>query len=269
MGLNFFPTQITNKIYGRAQTNYALALMDRREYLAALPYLQRGHQLMPDYSLNNASLGIALGELRRDSEAEPHFRRAIEKDPRDAEMYFYYARWLNERARTEEAVKMLMISISRNSTYMGSRYLLMEIYAGHGVWDELKALAQDCLAVNPYDPVAPRYLGMEQQLHAHVSGFEEYIRSHPTPENYLRLSSEYHQAGRYAECIAAAREAARLKPDFAEAYNNMAAAYASLGQWDNAIAAAREALRLKPGFDFARKNIELAIAQKSAGGGAK
>jgi len=112
----------------RAFTNYALALMDRRQYPAALPYLERAYQLLPGYPLTSASLGIALGELRRDAEAEPLFRRAIELDPRDAEMYFYYARWLGDRARSEEAVKMLMISISRNPTYMGSRYLLMQIY---------------------------------------------------------------------------------------------------------------------------------------------
>lgn len=84
----------------------------------------------------------------------------------------------------------------------------------------------------------------------------------PTAENYLNLSLLYHRAGRYQDCIAAARKALLLKPDYPEAYNNIAAAYQSMGDWDKAIAAAQQALRIRPDFVLARNNLAYSQAQK-------
>lgn len=252
---------------GRAYSDYGIALSNRGEFAAAVPYLQRAAQLLPAYPLNYAALGVALGGVGRDREAEASFRRAIELNPQNGEVYFYYARWLNQRARAEEAVAVLLAAVQANPTHLQSRYLLMAIYADHGVWKELAEAARECLAINPNDSMASQYLQMEAQTRAGLAGLEKEVRGKPTPEGYLRLSTQYHQAGRYNDCIAAAQEAVKLRPGYAEAYNNMAAAYASMQQWDNVIAAAREALRYKPDFAFAKKNLELALAEKGGGGG--
>jgi predicted TPR repeat methyltransferase len=53
--------------------------------------------------------------------------------------------------------------------------------------------------------------------------------------------------GRLEEAIAAHRQAIRLKPDYAEAYNNLGAALQRVGQKEAAAAAYRQAIRLKPG----------------------
>lgn len=63
-------------------------------------------------------------------------------------------------------------------------------------------------------------------------------------------------------CIAEAREAIRLLPNFPEAYNNIAAANESLGRWDEAIEAATQALRLKPDFQLAKNNLAWSLSQK-------
>ncbi|HUA99623.1 MAG TPA: tetratricopeptide repeat protein, partial [Terracidiphilus sp.] len=76
------------------------------------------------------------------------------------------------------------------------------------------------------------------------------------------------RAGNYEKSIADARAALRLRPDYAEAYNNIAAACASLGQWDNAIAAATKAVRLKPGFQLAKNNLAWAESEKARAAGA-
>jgi tetratricopeptide (TPR) repeat protein len=252
---------------GRGYTNYGLALTERGGFAEALPFLEHGVRLRPNNALGHAALAIDLGQLGRQAEAESHFQRAIKLGPQDSDFYFYYARWLNQRARTAEAVAVLLASLKVNPPHLLSRRLLMEIYSQHGVWKELKEVARETLALHPGDPVAPEFLKMEEVVQAGVMGAEKNARVHPTPENYLQLSTQYHQAGRYNECIAAAQQSLRLKPDSAEAYNNMAAAYASMRQWDNAIAAAQDALRYKPDFEFARRNLEYASAQKAAAGG--
>jgi tetratricopeptide (TPR) repeat protein len=83
-----------------------------------------------------------------------------------------------------------------------------------------------------------------------------------TPEYYLNRSLEYYQAGEFSECIAAAREALKLKPDMAEAFNNIAAGYASMRMWSEAIGAAAEAVRLRPDFQLARNNLAWAEEQR-------
>jgi Flp pilus assembly protein TadD len=47
----------------------------------------------------------------------------------------------------------------------------------------------------------------------------------------------------------------KLRPDYAEAYNNIAAAYRANGNWDAATEAARQALRLRPDFKMAQENL--------------
>jgi len=63
--------------------------------------------------------------------------------------------------------------------------------------------------------------------------------------------------------VTAAQQAIRLKPDFAEGYNNLAAGYEDLKMWDAAIAAAQQAIRLKPDFQLARNNLAWALQQKT------
>ena len=84
-----------------------------------------------------------------------------------------------------------------------------------------------------------------------------------TPERFLALSLAAYQAHRFRECIAFAEEALKLRPDYAEAYNNIAAGHNAMGEWDEGIVAAERAIQLKPDFALARGNLAHARAQKA------
>jgi Flp pilus assembly protein TadD len=79
-----------------------------------------------------------------------------------------------------------------------------------------------------------------------------------TPEYYLDLSLQHYPKERYAESIAASRATLKLRPAYAEAWNNIGAAYNKLGRYAEADAACEEALRLKPDFQLARNNLQYA-----------
>ncbi len=112
---------------------------------------------------------------------------------------------------------------------------------------------------------APQTQVAVSPLSGAVAAAEAAVKQSASPENYLNLSLAYSRARRFPESLAAAKNAVRLRPDYAEAFNNEAAAYEDLHQWDDAIAAAREALRLKPGFTLARNNLIYAASQKTHG----
>jgi hypothetical protein len=83
------------------------------------------------------------------------------------------------------------------------------------------------------------------------------------PEDYLNESLKDFQRGQYAESIASARMALRLRPDYAQAWNNIAVSDVALGRFDDAIDAAQHALRINPDFQLAKNNLAWAISEKN------
>jgi tetratricopeptide (TPR) repeat protein len=85
-----------------------------------------------------------------------------------------------------------------------------------------------------------------------------------SPEAFLELSLRDYYAGRFPECITAAKEALKLKPEYDPAYNNICACYNRLGQWDDAIAACRAAVAINPNNQLAKNNLAWAFKRKNS-----
>ena len=84
----------------------------------------------------------------------------------------------------------------------------------------------------------------------------------PRPEEWLELSLAHYRAHRYQDSIDASREALRLRPMYAEAFNNLCAAENMLRRFDEASADCRSALAIQPDFPLARNNLAVAIHGK-------
>jgi tetratricopeptide (TPR) repeat protein len=240
---------------GRGLMNYGLTQMAKGETAKALDYFQRGTVFLPAYYALEINLGIAHGVLKQDTQAEQHFLKAIALMPNHGETHYYYARWLQEKARWPEAIEQLHAAITANPDYMLAQYLLMDIVAKHGDKTQLKTIAESALRRFPADSTAAKYL--------------QQAESSEPPENvsmsaidYLNLSLSYHRVRKFHEAIAAAQEALKLQPNLAEAYNNIAAAYEDLEMWDLAIEAATQALKIRPEFELARNNLIWSQQQK-------
>jgi tetratricopeptide (TPR) repeat protein len=248
---------------GRGLMNFGLTQLAEGNTMVAYNYFQRATMFTPNYSTLEINLGVAAGVLRRNAEAEQHFRRAIALAPEDSQSYSFYGRWLKGQGRIPEAIAILNKSAATNPADLAPRYALMPIYSQQSDWAVLKRVADEILRVAPGDAEALRYAAIAQNANARVTAVEKLAATQPTPENYLNLSLLYYQGGRYEDCVRAAKEALRLRPNYAEAYNNIAATYQSMGRWDEAIAAATEAIRLKSDFQLARNNLAYATSQKA------
>lgn len=246
---------------GRGLMNYGLTLLARGASKEALEYFERAVVFNPNYPLLEINLGVAKDALGRPLEAERHFHRAIQLAPGQSSGYFYYGRWLNARIRREEAARNLAYAVRINPSDFQARNLLADVWAALQRWNELDGLTVETLRLAPNDPTALHYRKLIETARVRV----EQLKAAPvkTPESWIELSLAHYRAGRYMDCVQAAREAARLRPGYAEAFNNIAAGYNALEMWDDGIAAAAEAVRLKPDWDLARNNLAHARHQKA------
>jgi tetratricopeptide (TPR) repeat protein len=235
--------------------NYGLTQLGKGDYNRALENFERAEVLAPDYPALEVNLGIANAALNREDAAAGHFARAIQLAPEQTITHFYYGRWLQQRRRGAEAMVELRKAMALNPDFLDARYLLMDISAQSGDWATVRTVAASTLGRFPADRSALTYL---QRAESGKAGVPEAI----TAAGYLNLSLSHYGAGEFPESIAAAREALKLDPQFAEAYNNIAASYQSMGQWDQAIAAARTALKIRPDFPLARNNLAWSEDQK-------
>jgi tetratricopeptide (TPR) repeat protein len=71
----------------------------------------------------------------------------------------------------------------------------------------------------------------------------------------LSQSLQDYRAGRFKECMDAARQAATVDPSFAEAFNNVGFCAGKLQLWDEAIRNTKQAIRLDPDFQLAKNNL--------------
>jgi tetratricopeptide (TPR) repeat protein len=249
---------------GRGLMNYGLIFMARGDYATALSYYQRALAYTPNYWSLEVNMATALGGVHSDAEAERHFRRALALAPGVADPYFYFGRWLKSVGRLDESAAQLETAVRLNRLSFDARHLLMEVYSELRNWPALDRLIADTLAITPDDETARQFMVKAQFRGREWQYAESVAQMSPTPENWLELSHQYYLAGRYADCIAAAKHTLELRPGFAEAYNNLAAAYNSLQRWDEGIEAATEAVRLKPGDQLARNNLQWALDRKKA-----
>ena len=86
-------------------------------------------------------------------------------------------------------------------------------------------------------------------------------KENPSETDYLNLGLKYYNEGEYQRCLWTCEEALKIKPGFAEAYNNMCAAYNSMGLYDRAIIACEKCLKFRPDFQIAKNNLKWAKAK--------
>lgn len=85
-----------------------------------------------------------------------------------------------------------------------------------------------------------------------------------TADYFVALSGRQYSAGQFQACIDSSREALKLTPGLAEAFNNIGLCYASLGLLDEAIRNESEAVLIKPDYQLAKNNLAWALQQKQA-----
>lgn len=215
----------------RGWMNYGLALMERENVDSAIILYEKTLAVSPSYVYAHINIGVAHARLGHDDLAENHYKTAMQLDPGNPEVYYFYGDWLIRKERVKEGLELLRTG--------------HQISPGHSGINELIAFWQDKKIVSPLE------LALEN------------ADKNPTPENLVALSLEWYRAGEYTQCVAAAEKAAQLKPDYNLAWNNISAGYNKLGEFEKAIEAGKKAVELAPDDALSKGNLQFAQREKN------
>jgi tetratricopeptide (TPR) repeat protein len=219
----------------RGLMNYGNAMMARGKYDEALSYFQRTLDLWPTYSYAHVNMGVLLGAMGKEQEAETYFKNGIRYGKNNPEAFYFYANWLVKKKRFAEAQKMLETALSISPMHTKTQNLLETIRV---------------MAVKD---------GKEMLRMAKARATKE-----PTYENYINLSLAYYKDKNWEECINAANTALELKPNDAGAYNNICTACIQLGLYEKAIENCNKAISIAPNYQLAKNNLNWALTRKDA-----
>lgn len=248
---------------GRGLMNYGLTQMGKGNAEEAILYFERAMLLLPQYSRLYTNMGIAQSIKGNQKEAEINFAKGIFYGSSSYEAYVYYARYLKENKRYEEAKAVAERALAINPKFMLTLTVLMEVYQNLGLWADLERTATLVLSILPGDAEGMRYLAAAKEKKPVAKIYEKgTVAKEPTAADLLNLSLAFYNMGNYEGCIEYCKKAIALKPDYADAYSNMAASYNKLEKWEQGVEASRKALEIDPRHKFAKGNLAWALRQK-------
>lgn len=251
----------------RALMNYGLTLMAKGNYTDAEYNYRKALQIWPYWMYLHINMGIIKEATGLPGEAEQWLLSAIRLGQNSPEGYYYYARFLRNQKRNDQAIANLKTALLVSPAHLESRYMLMDMQAQLEMWEDLAATAQETINIVPGDASATAYLDMAKNKKGSLQNAEDAVKTAPTPEGYLNLSLIYYNKGEYEKCIQACNDALKLNPNYPEAYNNICSAYNAMKKWDEGMRACEQALKLKPDYELARNNLAWAKSEKAKNGG--
>jgi len=115
---------LKNPRNGRGLMTYGITLVNKGDFAGALDYLHRAQQFTPRYSVLFINLAIAENATKQSAAAEQHFKDALQLAPLAPDSYIYYARYLLQHSRVDEARALLHSALELSPTDLTARKLL-------------------------------------------------------------------------------------------------------------------------------------------------
>jgi predicted O-linked N-acetylglucosamine transferase (SPINDLY family) len=192
----------------------------------ALEPMQKSAQLSPNDEQAQTNLGLLLGELCRQPEAEACHRRALEINPQFAPAHHNLGVALKQQGRIAEAEASYRTAILLKPDYTKAQINLGITLYEQGRFTEAEVAYLQVLADKP-----------------------------DSAEAYLHLGISFHDQGRFSEAKTLFLQALAIKTNYAEAENNLACIFlneSSLLEAENCL---RRALAQTPNFEAAFSNL--------------
>lgn len=170
--------------------------------------------------------GLARHRAGRPAEAEGYYRKALVRDPRNADALHLLGLALHQTGRSEASLEPLRRAARLQPSIALYSHTLGTVLLALGRWEEAAEACRAAAAAN--------------SRHA---------------EAHNDLGYALYMLGRYEQATACLRTALELRPDFAEAHLNLGCVAQAQGRLEVAERHYREAVRVRPSLALARANL--------------
>jgi tetratricopeptide (TPR) repeat protein len=218
----------------------------------------------PGSSRARCSLGIALVDAGRLTEAAAQFAEALRLDSQNAEAHAGLGGILAQRGNLAEAVAENEAALRIDPGLAVAHNNLGNALLGLGRAAEAVVECTKAVQLNPRDARAHYNLGyallQSGRTTEAIGGFQEALRLKlDSADLHYNLGNALIQAGRIAEAIPQYEAAVQRAPDLAPAHGNLANALLQVGRPAEAVAQYEQALRLTPADADMHFNLGVAL----------
>jgi tetratricopeptide (TPR) repeat protein len=240
---------------------HALALASRGRLADSNSLLQKLGEKLPDVVDIRISLGLNHQRLGHYAEAAQEFKRAVARDPRNAQAHFDLALCYFRLRQPDEAIKELQAALALEPWYTRAEELLVDIYLQKKDYAQARERLQHLLSVDPRNYTAHYNLGVFAAIARRWDEAQQQLLSalHTDPgsaEAHNTLGSVYLGRGQLEQARSELEEAVRLQPEFAWAHYNLALVSKKQEKRDEAAQELRLALKADPQFQAARAELD-------------
>lgn len=202
------------------------------------------------------------GEFRP---AEEGYRRTLQREPRQARVWFVLGNLLQAQDRTHEALACFQQATELEPREPEGYFHLANSHLKLEHWVEAEAAYRQCLALRPDHLEALVNLGFalgEQRKHDEA---EECYRKalaikSDVPEIHQNLGNTLRDRGHLEEARDCYHRALAMRPDYAKAHVNLGVALIALGEPEAAIAHLNRGVELQPDFAEAFNSLGAAAS---------
>jgi tetratricopeptide (TPR) repeat protein len=192
-----------------------------------------------------------------------YFQKAKEKNPQDADVWFYLGVCYSELGRYQDAIESYKQTIRIKPDYADAHYNLGNAYGILGRYEDAVESYKQVIRINPdlaeaHNNLGGAYFKLGRYQDA-VESYKQAIIINPNyAEAHFLLGSAYGKLDRYEDAIESNKQAIRINPNYAEAYLGLAGDYGDLGLYQDSIEALKQVIRIKP--DYADVHFLLGVS---------
>jgi tetratricopeptide (TPR) repeat protein len=244
-----------------------VTLQRNADYQSKLSIWEDTVAKQPESDRAHYNLGQALADRQRVAEAEVHFQKALEINPKCAEAHNDLGMIFAGRGQIDEAVAEYRKSLEIKPWYEVAHYNLGVALADSGRVEEAVAHYRKALEIKPDYAEAYLNLGLAAQGQGHVAeALANYRKALEIWPNFAlahnNVGTVLVEQGRLDEAIAQFNKALEIDPHLTTAHFNLGSGLAKCGRFDEAIACFQKALELQPDGADARNVLARARSQR-------
>ena len=198
----------------------------------------------PDANHNLGVLAVGAGKV---DVSLPHFKMAVESNPKIEQYWLSYVSALIKLGQNEDARQVLQQG--RDTGLKGDKLDQLEAQLINGASEDAVSPSQEQL-----DGLIALYKkGELQEVLVKGNALSSQFPEDPVIHNILGVVNS--GLGKLEAAIASYTKAIRLKPDYAEAYYNLGNAQKETNRVDDAVMSYTKAIEFRPGYVYALSNL--------------